>query len=106
MVHSHVNHAKYSFVEMVYDLKFVISIQYFDFITFLFRQIVRPCQYDGECEVNMLTRTMCTACRLGKCFAVGMSANLIQKEIGHTKKRSLSTESMKSQTSKCKTIMV
>jgi len=56
--------------------------------------------------VNILTRRLCTACRLGKCFSVGMCTDLIRKEDNHTKKYSLSTGSDIMQTSECKTTMV
>ncbi len=56
--------------------------------------------------MNMLTRKQCTACRLGKCFAVGMSKDLIRKELDHDKNKSLSTEYKKIRTSQCNTIVV
>jgi thyroid hormone receptor beta len=90
---------------MVFVLKFVVkhfSIQY----RFSFQQIIRPCQYDGKCEMNMLTRKQCTACRLEKCVSVGMSKDLIRKELDHDKSKSLSTEYKKTRTSQCKTIVV
>ncbi|CAF2794794.1 unnamed protein product [Rotaria sp. Silwood2] len=40
---------------------------------------VPACRYDGDCEVNMLTRKVCQACRLAKCLAVGMKSDLIRK---------------------------
>ncbi|CAF1092494.1 unnamed protein product [Adineta ricciae] len=43
-------------------------------------EIVRSCQYNDDCEVNMLTRHTCAACRLAKCFSIGMNANLIRKD--------------------------
>ncbi|PAA73279.1 hypothetical protein BOX15_Mlig012787g1, partial [Macrostomum lignano] len=33
----------------------------------------------GGCEVSLATRKKCPGCRLAKCFAVGMQADLIQK---------------------------
>ncbi|CAF0983436.1 unnamed protein product [Adineta ricciae] len=50
-------------------------------------EIVRSCQYNDECEVNMLTRHTCAACRLAKCFSTGMKANLNRKD-----KRKASTQ--------------
>ncbi|CAF1404496.1 unnamed protein product [Adineta steineri] len=49
---------------------------------------VIACRYDGSCEVNMLTRKVCTACRLAKCRAVGMSSELIRKDLPTTKRKS------------------
>ncbi len=54
----------------------------------------------------MLTRKVCAACRLGKCFSVGMNVDLIRKVDYHNKKYLLSIGSVKSQASKSKTIMV
>lgn len=51
----------------------------FPFFPFIL-QDVYVCRYDGHCEVNMLTRKVCAACRLAKCFAVGMNTDLIRKE--------------------------
>ncbi len=56
--------------------------------------------------MNMLTRKLCAACRLGKCFSMGMRTDLIRKEDYHIKKYSLLTESKKKYTSKRKKIMV
>ncbi len=36
------------------------------------------CRYDGNCEVTRFTRLSCTACRLNKCFAIGMDPNYIR----------------------------
>ncbi len=39
--------------------------------------------------MTVLTRKVCTACRLAKCLAVGMSPDLIRKEdIAATKRKS------------------
>ncbi|XP_076466050.1 uncharacterized protein LOC143297522 isoform X2 [Babylonia areolata] len=35
------------------------------------------CLFTGECEINIQTRRFCPTCRLKKCFAVGMKADLI-----------------------------
>ncbi|CAF1368969.1 unnamed protein product [Adineta steineri] len=53
---------------------------------------VIACRYDGSCEVNMLTRKVCAACRLAKCRAVGMSSDLIRKDIPSTKRKSRESE--------------
>jgi hypothetical protein len=45
------------------------------------------------CEININTRRNCTACRLAKCFLVGMSSDLIRKEERKKKKYSLSSKS-------------
>jgi hypothetical protein len=54
----------------------------------------------------MITRKMCAACRLAKCFSVGMCTDLIRKEDYRTKKYSLSTGSENEQALKCKKVMV
>ncbi|CAF2218258.1 unnamed protein product, partial [Rotaria magnacalcarata] len=41
---------------------------------------IAACQFDGHCAMTALTRKLCTACRLNKCLAVGMSPELIRKE--------------------------
>jgi len=42
----------------------------------------------------MLTRKICTACRLAKCLSIGMSPDLIRKEdIGATKRKSSGAKS-------------
>ncbi|CAF0719310.1 unnamed protein product [Adineta steineri] len=41
---------------------------------------LRPCIFNKCCEINMQTRHTCTACRLEKCFTIGMSSDLIRKE--------------------------
>ncbi|CAF1369060.1 unnamed protein product, partial [Adineta steineri] len=41
---------------------------------------LRPCCFNKCCEINMQTRHTCTACRLTKCFTMGMSSDLIRKE--------------------------
>ncbi|UJR20460.1 hypothetical protein I4U23_023589 [Adineta vaga] len=46
----------------------------------LHSQIIRSCQYNGQCEVNMLSRHVCASCRLSKCFTVGMKADHIRKD--------------------------
>jgi hypothetical protein len=40
--------------------------------------------------VNILTRKVCTSCRLAKCLNVGMSPDLIRKEDLSGRKRKLS----------------
>ncbi|KAL8616587.1 hypothetical protein ACOMHN_036619 [Nucella lapillus] len=38
---------------------------------------MQNCMFTGECEVSIQTRRFCPACRLKKCFAIGMRADLI-----------------------------
>jgi hypothetical protein len=45
------------------------------------------CRYDGQCEVNMLTRKFCAPFRLMKCLSIGMTPDLIRKEDLTGKKR-------------------
>ncbi|CAF1495054.1 unnamed protein product [Adineta ricciae] len=47
------------------------------------------CRYDSHCEVNLLTRKVCAACRLSKCLAIGMSPDYIRKEDLSQKNRKL-----------------
>ncbi|CAF5141477.1 unnamed protein product, partial [Rotaria sp. Silwood1] len=53
---------------------------------------VPACRYDGDCEVNMLTRKVCKPCRLAKCLAVGMCPDLIRK-VDLTREKQKSTKS-------------
>lgn len=39
---------------------------------------MRPCQSDGHCVINKLTRSSCGTCRLEKCFSQGMDMSLIR----------------------------
>ena len=36
------------------------------------------CRYNGNCEINFNTRQVCTSCRLAKCFASGMTVDMIR----------------------------
>ncbi|UJR29198.1 hypothetical protein I4U23_010412 [Adineta vaga] len=56
-------------------------------------ETVRPCTMNGNCEIDMLTRHICTACRLAKCLSMGMSSDLIRKEDLKKTKRSSSISS-------------
>ncbi|CAF3329583.1 unnamed protein product [Rotaria socialis] len=47
------------------------------------------CVYGGHCEINTITRKFCPPCRLMKCFTMGMSTDLIRKEVLPGKKRKL-----------------
>ncbi|CAF0904331.1 unnamed protein product [Adineta ricciae] len=40
--------------------------------------IKRRCDYENQCEINISNRRLCSACRLAKCFAVGMSKDMIR----------------------------
>ncbi|CAF0993244.1 unnamed protein product [Adineta ricciae] len=55
-------------------------------------ETVRPCTLVNKCEINMKTRHSCTYCRLSKCFAVGMTSDLIRKEDLKSSKRLSSTK--------------
>ena len=39
------------------------------------------CLFKGECPISVQTRRFCPACRLQKCFTVGMKADLILGKI-------------------------
>ncbi|CAF1213861.1 unnamed protein product [Adineta steineri] len=62
---------------------------------------VRPCSFDKCCEINMQSRHICTACRLAKCFRMGMSSDLIRKDAkkleSSSLKQSCTTDQSKSQ---------
>jgi len=60
-------------------------------------ELVGPCRYDGQCEVNISTRNVCTSCRLAKCFTVGMCTDHIRKEDLTNKKSSSTIKSDKTQ---------
>ncbi|UJR20263.1 hypothetical protein I4U23_023394 [Adineta vaga] len=34
-----------------------------------------PCNFDGHCEINNITRHICSSCRLAKCFHCGMKTD-------------------------------
>ncbi len=36
------------------------------------------CRYNGNCEITKYTRLGCTACRLNKCFSIGMDPDFIR----------------------------
>ncbi|CAF0812961.1 unnamed protein product [Adineta steineri] len=42
--------------------------------------ILPPCRFGSHCPVNERTRRQCPACRLAKCFAVGMQKDLIRTD--------------------------
>ncbi|CAF3595771.1 unnamed protein product [Rotaria sp. Silwood1] len=41
---------------------------------------VEPCRFNGNCEITIQSRRICSACRLAKCLTIGMSRDLIRKE--------------------------
>lgn len=45
------------------------------------------CKYEGKCEIDMYMRRKCQACRLKKCYAVGMRAECVVPESQCQKKR-------------------
>jgi hypothetical protein len=68
--------------------------------------MILPCEYDGHCEVNKVTRRACGSCRLRKCSAIGMSADRIRKEDYRGKNYLLAIKCNKTQALECKIIMV
>ncbi|CAF1237877.1 unnamed protein product [Adineta steineri] len=47
---------------------------------------IRLCLLNGSCEIDINTRRNCTACRFAKCLLMGMSPDLIRKEVQERKK--------------------
>ena len=45
------------------------------------------CKYGGHCEIDMYMRRKCQACRLGKCYVVGMRAECVVPEDQCVRKR-------------------
>jgi len=45
------------------------------------------CKYGGQCEIDMYMRRKCQACRLGKCYVVGMRAECVVPEDQCVRKR-------------------
>lgn len=41
-------------------------------------QLDLVCDSIGRCQINIFTRQICSACRLAKCFSVGMKVELIR----------------------------
>ncbi len=44
------------------------------------------CDFDGQCQINILNRHVCAACRLKKCLEVGMCPQMIRAPLGKKKK--------------------
>ncbi|CAM4895383.1 unnamed protein product [Rotaria socialis] len=65
---------------------------------------IAVCQFDGHCAMTVVTRKLCTACRLNKCLAVGMSPELIRKEDLSNRKRKTS-KSCSQERLQCQTLM-
>ncbi|CAF0990061.1 unnamed protein product [Adineta steineri] len=62
------------------------------------------CRRDGNCKVTKHTRLGCTACRLKKCFSIGMDPNLIRiadrrdSRINNTKQETMKQSNLPLQT--------
>ncbi|CAF3199542.1 unnamed protein product [Rotaria socialis] len=41
---------------------------------------IEPCRFNGNCDITLQSRRVCSACRLAKCLTIGMSRDLIRKE--------------------------
>ena len=46
--------------------------------SFFSSQSTFRCDFQGQCSVTILNRHVCTACRLAKCFSVGMRTESIR----------------------------
>jgi hypothetical protein len=60
---------------------------------------VLKCDFDGDCEINLNTRHVCSYCRLMKCFKSGMQIEMTQSSRSKTnkprQKRKLTVNSVK-----------
>lgn len=64
------------------------------------------CSMENDCEINRFSRGNCSACRLKKCFALGMNPQLIRSVSGPTKAISRRQRQTTSSTSQNKIVDV
>ncbi|CAF4041487.1 unnamed protein product [Rotaria magnacalcarata] len=41
---------------------------------------IEPSRFNGNCDITLQFRRVCSTCRHAKCLAIGMSRDLIRKE--------------------------
>lgn len=70
--------------------KVIYSDEYFRLYENDFLLQTFQCPMNSNCEINQLTRSGCLACRLKKCFTLGMNPQLIRAPMGRTPARSTS----------------
>ena len=81
-----------SFVQLSETLRFLL-IENFLFFEELNRLITLP--LNPQCEIDMYMRRKCQACRLKKCYTVGMRAECVVPESQCQKKREAKKASQK-----------
>jgi hypothetical protein len=55
----------------------LVEINTYHYLIYFFQENF-TCDFNGDCEVNMTNRHICSYCRLAKCFAIGMQTQLIR----------------------------
>ena len=67
----------------------------FSFDSFLVHlKVSSQCDLNGQCEINLDNRHICTFCRLKKCFASGMQIELIRCSRHQNTRKSRSNKSL------------
>ncbi|CAM4747353.1 unnamed protein product [Rotaria magnacalcarata] len=51
-----------------------------EYTDFDFYPKIEPSRFNGNCDIALQFRRVCSACRHAKCLAIGMSRDLIRKE--------------------------
>ncbi|CAF1208114.1 unnamed protein product [Rotaria sordida] len=58
------------------------------------RKETLKCHFDGQCEVNINNRHVCAACRLEKCFKVGMCIAMIRCPQSRNKRKNTTSSAL------------